>query len=78
MKNDLNIIYILCIQVYTKVFQYITAYGGKFFKAYFKQNYIALNIMKLPYYFEMYNSIFHIQDHAKDFGYIIGYALKRL
>ena len=33
---------------------------------------------EITIFFEMYNSMFHTQDHAKHFGYIMVYASKRL
>ena len=38
---------------------------------------IAINVMELTHFFEMYNSIFHVQDHSTYIWYIMGYALKR-
>ena len=40
--------------------------GAKFLK-FILNIYIALNIMKLTYFTEMYNGLLHIQDHAKGF-----------
>ena len=46
----------------------------KIFKVYFTKR--IMN--KINIFFEMYNSMLHIQDHTKYFEYIMGYALKQL
>ena len=33
---------------------------------------------EIKIFFEKYNRMFHVQDQTKDFGYIMGYASKRL
>ena len=50
---------------------------GNILKAYFNTFY-STKYNKLLYFIEMYKSMFHIQDHTKEFWYTIGYAWKRL
>ena len=75
VKNDLNRINILHTGS-RKSFPMHYGLWGKFFKAYFSKLINALN--EMYNIFEMYNSIIHIQDHTKYFGYIIRYASKWL
>ena len=50
---------------------------GKKFKACLANLYCT-NYNKINIFFEMYNSMFLVQGHTKDFRYIMGYASKRL
>ena len=50
---------------------------GKFLNS-ILANFYCTKCNEINIFFEMYNSVFHIQDHTKDFGYIMGYALKWL
>ena len=61
MENDLNFIYIyFFIQVHTKNFQFITAYGGEFLK-HILANLYCTTCNEINIFFELYNSMFHIQ-----------------
>ena len=73
MKNGLNIIYFL----YTGSHKSLKIHYGNFLKRTLANLYCT-KCNEINIFFEVYNSIFHLQDHTKDFGYIMGYAMKRL
>ena len=50
---------------------------GTFFKRILAKLY-CIKCKEIKTFFEMYNSMFHIQDHTNDFGYIKGYTSKLL
>ena len=67
LKNGPNILYFL----YTGSHKSLLIHYGlweEIFQSVLYQTYTALNVTKLTYVFNVYNSMFHIQDHTKDFG----------
>ena len=76
MKNGLNIIYFSYTGSH-KSFIIHYGLGGEIFKT-ILENLHCIKCNEINIFFEMHNRTFHVQGHTKDFGYIMGYASKRL
>ena len=72
LKNGLNIIYFLYTGSHTSFPIHCGLREGNFL------TYTALNVTKLTYFWGKYNNMFHIQNHTKDFEYIMDYTWKWL
>ena len=77
MKNGLNIIYFLYAGPHKSFLLHYGLREGNFLKR-ILANLYCTKCNEINIFFEVYNSIFHLQDHTKGFGYIMGYASKRL